>query len=82
MSKASAGSSSQQPNTASIDPFVKLQRLIDYQFNDVSLLKQALTHKSAHRQHNERLEFLGDAVLGMIVGEHLFKAFPIHPKVS
>jgi len=80
MSKASAGSSSQQPNTASIDPFVKLQRLIDYQFNDVSLLKQALTHKSAHRQHNERLEFLGDAVLGMIVGEHLFKAFPNSPE--
>ena len=80
MSKASAGSSSQQPNTASIDPFVKLQRLIDYQFNDVGLLKQALTHKSAHRQHNERLEFLGDAVLGMVVGEHLYKVFPDSPE--
>ena len=41
---------------------MKLQRLVDHQFNDISLLKQAMTHKSAHRQHNERLEFLGDAV--------------------
>lgn len=80
MSKASASSSAQAPNKASIEPLMKLQRLVDHQFNDISLLKQAMTHKSAHRQHNERLEFLGDAVLGMVVGEHLYKVFPDSPE--
>lgn len=58
---------------------IKLNRLhksIGYQFNDESLLKQALTHRSARKLHNERLEFLGDAVLGMIIAETLFQKFP------
>jgi ribonuclease-3 len=40
------------------------------------LLEQALTHRSAGQPHNERLEFLGDAILGMIVAERLFTLFP------
>ena len=47
---------------------------------DTALLEQALTHKSlvphAPLQSNERLEFLGDAVLGLVVGEYLFAAYP------
>ena len=47
---------------------------------NAALLEQALTHKSlvpdAPLQSNERLEFLGDAVLGLIVGEYLFAAYP------
>jgi ribonuclease-3 len=45
-------------------------------FNSSELLEQALTHRSAGQPHNERLEFLGDAILGMIVAERLFTLFP------
>ena len=45
-------------------------------FNSGELLEQALTHRSAGQPHNERLEFLGDAILGMIVAERLFTLFP------
>lgn len=45
-------------------------------FNSRELLEQALTHRSAGQPHNERLEFLGDAILGMIVAERLFTLFP------
>lgn len=51
------------------------QRL-GYGFRDPDLLEQALTHRSAHRKHNERLEFLGDAVLGFLIGEQLYQKFP------
>lgn len=45
-------------------------------FRDPALLETALTHRSAGRRNNERLEFLGDAVLGMVVGEELYLRFP------
>ena len=45
-------------------------------FNDPQLLEQALRHRSAGKPHNERLEFLGDAILGVIVSEFLFAHFP------
>jgi ribonuclease III len=53
-----------------------LQKTIGYQFSDQSLLKQALTHRSAHHLHNERLEFLGDAVLGHVIALELYQRFP------
>ncbi len=53
-----------------------LQKTIKYQFTDISLLKQALTHRSAHHKHNERLEFLGDAVLGSVIATKLYQKFP------
>ena len=46
---------------------------LGYRFNDEALLVRALTHRSASRQHNERLEFLGDAVLGYVIGEYLHR---------
>ncbi len=49
---------------------------LDYSFRDDGLRIQALTHRSAHSQHNERLEFLGDALLGMLVAENLYSHFP------
>jgi ribonuclease-3 len=55
------------------------QRRIGYQFRDVAYLESALTHASGadHRlASNERLEFLGDAILGKIVCEELFRQFP------
>ena len=58
----------------------KLQRVLGHQFSDLAKLEQALTHRSVKGQHNERLEFLGDAVLGMIVAEELFRLFPAQPE--
>jgi len=55
------------------------QQLIGYQFNDLQLLYSALLHASGadrRRDSNERLEFLGDAILGCVVCEQLFHRFP------
>ena len=54
-----------------------LQRRLDYQFKNQNLIIEALTHKSYKKPYNnERLEFLGDAVLDLIVGEYLYYKFP------
>ena len=61
------------------------EKLRDYQinFNKPELLEEAFTHKSYYFEHknssvfhNERLEFLGDAALGFIIVEYLYKAYP------
>ncbi|MGY5452639.1 ribonuclease III [Agarivorans sp. MS3-6] len=54
----------------------RLQRAIGYQFKDESLLHLALTHRSAGGVHNERLEFLGDAVLSWVIADELYRRFP------
>jgi ribonuclease-3 len=54
----------------------KLQKNIDYKFKNISLLKKALTHRSVGKQNNERLEFLGDSILGSIISRELFQRFP------
>lgn len=53
-----------------------LIRRLGYQFKQPELLEQALTHRSCKGQHNERLEFLGDAVLSLVIAEALFEQFP------
>lgn len=53
-----------------------LQRHIKYRFTHRKLLKQAFTHPSLRAENNQRLEFLGDAVLGVVVSEVLFDQFP------
>ncbi|MDX9951077.1 MAG: ribonuclease III [Methylophilaceae bacterium] len=53
-----------------------LERLLDYQFRQSSLLQQALTHRSHGSQNNERLEFLGDGVLNFIIAHQLYRRFP------
>lgn len=54
-----------------------LEAIIHYQFRDAGLLKAALTHRSHDKkQSNQRLEFLGDRVLGLVVCDMLFHAFP------
>ena len=50
----------------------KLQKNLSYQFSDIDLLKKALTHRSVSKSNNERLEFLGDSVLGSIISEELY----------
>ncbi len=59
--------------TPSID---KLQRRLNYRFKDIALARQALTHRSVSSQNNERLEFLGDAILGFVIAEELYRRFP------
>jgi len=56
----------------------RLQRKLGYQFQHPELLQLALTHKSFAKQNNERLEFLGDAVLGYLVGDMLYQANESH----
>ena len=54
--------------------YTHLEEALGYTFEDQKLLAQALTHRSCKMQNNnERLEFLGDAVLDLIVGEYLYK---------
>lgn len=55
------------------DDNAKLAKVLGHQFSDPSLLQLALTHRSYGAQNNERLEFLGDAVLGVLVSERLFE---------
>lgn len=54
----------------------KLSVSLSYQFKNQSLLKQALTHCSAGKENNERLEFLGDAILGLVISELLYLSWP------
>ena len=65
----------------------ELETAIGYQFRNITLLQNALSHSSYanERWHdslksNERLEFLGDSVLGMVVAEHLYRTFPNRPE--
>ena len=53
----------------------RLEKAIDYSFNNKGLLDVALTHRSVGRVNNERLEFLGDAILGMFIADVLFEKF-------
>ena len=64
-----------------------LEQAIGYRFQNITLLQNALTHSSYanERWHNsllsnERLEFLGDSILGMVVAEYLYQQFPDRPE--
>lgn len=57
-------------------PLAQLEKTIGYQFKQQALLQQALTHRSAAGLHNERLEFLGDSVLSLVISEALYEGFP------
>lgn len=62
-----------------MEEIIKLEKQIDYSFKNRKLIIEALTHKSYKQPYNnERLEFLGDAVLDLIVGQYLFERFPKH----
>jgi ribonuclease-3 len=68
--------------------FQKINKKLSFNFSRLNLLKRALTHRSYLNEnpkwkeigHNERLEFLGDAVLGFLVAEYLYKRFPQLPE--
>src|SRR5438552_9144933 len=75
--------------TSELQQLDQLEEILSYRFRDIALLAQAMTHRSwAHEQvsphsqrdarelHNEALEFLGDSILGLVVADYLFKAYP------
>jgi len=53
-----------------------LDRKLGHVFKQPQLLQQALTHRSFAPEHNERLEFLGDSILGCVIAKHLYNKFP------
>ena len=65
----------------------ELERILEYRFRDTGLLENALTHSSYANENrdggsvsNERLEFLGDSVLGMVTADHLYRSYPDLPE--
>ncbi len=65
----------------------ELQEKIGYRFCNINLLNRALTHSSYANEHkklkikyNERLEFLGDSVLGLVVSDYIFEKYPKFPE--
>jgi ribonuclease III, bacterial len=75
------------PSTPQPSPYAILEGKLAYTFRDASLCETALTHKSwmnesqeAERTDNERLEFLGDAVLALVTSDLLMRRFPEQPE--
>jgi 23S rRNA maturation mini-RNase III len=64
-----------RPMTAS-----RLEQSLGYTFHDRALLLTALTHRSYSSPHNERLEFLGDAILNAVIARCLFERYPMLPE--
>jgi ribonuclease-3 len=69
--------------SATADTVSAFQQRLGYAFRSLDLLERALTHKSFSNENrelrspnNERLEFLGDAVLGFVIGEMIYRSFP------
>ncbi|MDY0234441.1 MAG: ribonuclease III [Gudongella sp.] len=72
------------PNLSKLE---ELQKELKYQFEDVDILITALTHSSYANEQglhpsksNQRLEFLGDTILGLVVSENLFMKYPFYPE--
>ncbi len=68
-----------------MNSLLKFQEISSYKFKDVFILKEALTHRSYSAEHNlkydnQRLEFLGDSVLQIILTEHLFNLYKEFPE--
>lgn len=63
-----------------IDHYKGLYKRLGYTFKQAANLTLALTHRSYSKNHNERLEYLGDAVLGLVVAQALFERFPEQPE--
>ena len=58
------------------DAVKRLQAALGYVFTDSTVLARALTHRSAGPTHNERLEFLGDSVLSIVISDNLYRRYP------
>jgi ribonuclease-3 len=62
--------------------YTALYKKLGYEFRKPENLALALTHRSFAKKHNERLEYLGDAILGMVIASALFSRFPGQPEGS
>jgi len=58
----------------------RLEASLSYSFQQASLLKEAMTHRSANAKNNERLEFLGDSILNFVIAAELYKRYPTSPE--
>ena len=67
-------------STLNVIELQNLELKLGYSFQNIKLLDQALTHRSFGAVHNERLEFLGDTILGMIIAKELYDRFPKCPE--
>nr|WP_312576363.1 ribonuclease III [Sedimentibacter sp.] len=70
-----------------VDELKKFEKIINYKFKDIEILEKSLTHSSYSNEdkyytkvNNERLEFLGDAVLSIVVSRFIFNQFPEYPE--
>jgi ribonuclease-3 len=63
-----------------VNPYLHLYKRLGYTFANEANIVEALTHRSVSKQHNERLEFLGDAILGMVIAKVLYQRFPKQPE--
>ncbi|MDI6807659.1 MAG: ribonuclease III [Candidatus Eisenbacteria bacterium] len=77
------GQASRKSKSRSTSVLLEFEKLLGFKFKNKSLLKQALTHRSyAYNKDgtmfssNERMEFLGDSILGFLVSEHLYSEYP------
>jgi len=61
-------------------PAAATSEALGHVFSDAALLRQALTHRSHSQPHNERLEFVGDAVLNCVIARELYRRFPALPE--
>jgi hypothetical protein len=75
--RGSSSGAKLRPMTAS-----RLEQSLGYTFHDRALLLTALTHRSYSSPHNERLEFLGDAILNAVIARCLFERFRCFPKAT
>lgn len=57
-----------------------LYKILGYHFQNDGFVRQALTHRSVGEAHNERLEFLGDSILNLIITDYLYRTFPEKPE--
>lgn len=75
-----ASTSSRPPGSEGSLELERLSDSIGYRFKNAELLRQALTHRSHSQAHNERLEFLGDSVVGCAIALALYRQFPDLPE--
>lgn len=61
-------------------PLEQLEQRLNHTFQNPALLRQAVTHRSMGNQNNERLEFLGDSILGFVVSDMLYHHYPDVPE--
>ena len=59
-----------------LQPLERLEKRLQYRFQQPNLLRQAMTHRSSGHLNNERLEFLGDSILGFVVSDLLYHHYP------